>query len=114
MKPVGFGLLVVLVFSAPAALAEQGPIGRDFHAPAGCPSRDRFIERVRARTERVRFVDAGAASVSDLHVQADYEGDRAVGRLRLGEGRDAERLVTGKTCPDVVSYTVTCTGTRSP
>jgi hypothetical protein len=103
VKPAAFALLFGLFLSTPSALADQESVSLDFRASAGCPNREQFISRVRARTERVRFVDAGSANASGLHVQADYEGDRAVGRLRLGDGREAERLVTGKTCPDVIS-----------
>ena len=86
-----------------AARADESPISLDFQAPAGCPDRADFIAHVRARTERVRFVDGDAASISELHVKADYEGNRAIGRLRLGKSEGAERLVTGKSCPDVIS-----------
>jgi hypothetical protein len=103
VKPVCFGLLVGLAFWGAAAYGQEGPIRLDFEAPAGCPGRDEFIAHVRARTERVHFVGGDTASVSELYVKADYEGDRAVGRLRLGKSQDAERLVTGKNCPDVIS-----------
>jgi hypothetical protein len=97
------GLTIGLAFVAHVALAEEESIHLDFQVPAGCPGRDEFIAHVRARTERVRFVDGDATRVSDLHIQARFEGDRAIGRLRIGESQDAERLVSGKSCPDVMS-----------
>ncbi len=103
MKVACLGLWLGFALSGAVAFAEEGPIRLDFQAPAGCPGRDEFIAHVRARTERVHFAEHDTTSVSELYVRADYDGERAVGRLRLGDSRDAERLVTGKSCPDVIS-----------
>ena len=105
MKLASFGVIAAL-FVARAALVQDEVVRLDFDAGGGCPGRPEFMAEVRARTERVRFVDAppdAGVAVRELKVTAGPEGDRAVGRLRVGSAEDADRLVTGKTCADVIS-----------
>src|SRR6266511_4056275 len=101
-------LAVIAALVVPrASFAQEEAIRLEFEAGGGCPGRPEFVAQVRARTERVHFVDfepdAGAAAAREFKVTAGPEGDRAVGRLRVGKTEDADRLVTGRTCAEVIS-----------
>jgi hypothetical protein len=96
-----WGVLVVTAGCALAARAraddEAEPIALTFRASAGCPDEARFVARVRALTERARFVGAGEAARTfavDL-----VAGPPARGSIRLGSG--GERNVAGQTCDEV-------------
>jgi hypothetical protein len=106
VKLASFGVIAALVVPR-AGFAQEEAIRLEFEAGGGCPGRPEFMAQVRARTERVHFLDlapdAGADAVREFKVTAGPEGDRAVGRLRLGKTEDADRLVTGKTCAEVIS-----------
>ena len=102
MKLASLWVVAALALVPRAAFAQEEPIRLEFEAGDGCPGRPEFMAQVRARTERVRFVEA-PNDVRELTISARPEGDRAVGRLRLGKSSDADRLVTGKTCVDVIS-----------
>src|SRR2546421_2322273 len=95
------------LFLPRAGLAQDEAVRLEFEAGSGCPGRPEFMAQVRARTERVRFVetpfDSEARVVHALKVTAGPDGDRAVGRLRVGATEDADRLVKGKTCAEGIS-----------
>ena len=88
---------------AVGAKAQEESVSLDYEADPGCPDRTAFVDQVRARTLRSRFVEV-AAGVRHFVVRVSEEEGHAVGRLGLGAGREgSERQVTGKTCADVVS-----------
>jgi hypothetical protein len=76
----------------------------EYDASDGCPSQAEFIEQVRARTPRARFVsESKGARIFSVSVSA--RAHDAAGRLstrRSGE-KGAPREVVGKTCAEVVS-----------
>jgi hypothetical protein len=101
LKVACFGVLVSVASWAPAAFSQEELLHVHFRGAEGCPGPAEFLTQVRARTERVRFVET-SLDAPELAVDAHVEGDRAVGRLRWAS-EDADRLVTGKTCGDVIS-----------
>jgi hypothetical protein len=81
---------------------EPEPIRLDYTAPGGCPSRDAFVERLRART--TRFREAGERDAPRVFtVEIDAQGDAAKGRLsvRSRDGSSASREVRASTCEQV-------------
>lgn len=70
----------------------------EYEAPAGCPSREAFIDAVRKRVPDAEEREGGAA----FHVTIEAEGAWARGRVRLGHGA-AEREVVPAPCADVAS-----------
>jgi hypothetical protein len=97
----GLAVVASIALWGSHALAQDELLHLKFQSASDCPGRAAFIAEVRARTERVRFVDT-TRNALQLEVHADVGGDRAVGRLRLGS-ENADRRVTGKTCVDVMS-----------
>src|SRR5260370_42509050 len=101
VKLACLGVIAALVVPR-ASFAQEEAIRLEFESGGGCPGRPEFMAQVRARTERVHFVDLApngdAGAVREVKVVAGPEGDRAAGRLPLGRTEDADRLRAGKTC----------------
>src|SRR5258706_10558472 len=102
VKNACLGVLALLMLSDGLAFAGNEPVRLDFQADSGCPSALALADQVRARTELVRFVDPPGEGLP-VRIRARNEGDHAIGRIRIGPADEAERVVTGRTCAEVIS-----------
>jgi hypothetical protein len=96
--------LVELGVPMRAARAADDATFLEYEAGNACPDKTEFMEQVRARTPRVRFVsDPKGARIFSVSVGV-RDGD-AFGRIsaRRGGEKGAPREITGKTCAEVVS-----------
>jgi len=91
---------VLLVHSARAG----APVLFDYNAPAECPSRADFLERVRARAPRVELTeDSAVARRFVVTVGLDAKGARARVDFAHATGAQVSRSIRGETCDEVVS-----------
>src|SRR4051812_48591922 len=113
MRSPAFLLCIVSVFAAACLLGPRTARGADteeelihleYTATDACPDRSTFVDEVRARTSRARFVES-SDGVRIFAVSVEAEGEGAKGRLttRRGDAAGTPRQVTGKSCADVVS-----------
>jgi hypothetical protein len=96
--------IALTLLASPPALAQKESVHLEYRAEPSCPSREVFIERVRARTSRAEFVE-GVAGSRRFIVSASMENGRALGSVTTGEdeGGGGPRRVSGGSCSDVVS-----------
>jgi hypothetical protein len=98
-------LLATVCWVAGAAAeigAEPEPIRLTYAAAEGCPSRDAFVERLRARTTRFReALEGEPARVFTVELAAG--ADTSKGRLTVSarDGSSATREVKASTCEQV-------------
>jgi hypothetical protein len=87
------------------ARAEQNeaPVRIEYLAPAGCPTEEEFLVRVRARAPRVRRASEGDRVRTFVISIAGAHGERS-GHLvvRDVDGKTADRDMVGNTCEEVV------------
>jgi hypothetical protein len=104
VERLGWSLAVVVLLASGAARADAEPILLEYRRGPGCPDRAEFIEQVRARTSKADFVE-GTPGARLFIVSSSAEDGHAVGSVTIGEAGSAgaPRLVSGKTCSDVVS-----------
>lgn len=101
---VGVALALFAAAEARAADTEpERPVSVEYAAPAGCLGAQGFADQLRQRSSRVRVVDAGSAQ--RVRVRIEPREGAFVGRLVLGDARgaEAERVVEGRTCGEVVA-----------
>ena len=81
----------------------QAPATLEYSADAGCPDRAAFLERVRARTDRLRLAE-GDGPTAVYRVRVGGGPGLAGGSLEVADasGAASVRAVEGATCTDVV------------
>jgi len=95
-------LAAVCGASSAAGGTEPEPIRVEYTAPEACPSREAFVDRLRAHT--TLFREAGERDAPRVFtVEIDTQGDAARGRLtvRSLDGSTATRDVRASTCEQV-------------
>jgi hypothetical protein len=99
-KRVKIGVLIAAAcfWVTPAAGATRFTL--EYEAPAGCPSREAFLEAVRERAPDA--VNAAIDAQFAFRVMIEAAGDLARGRVSLGDG-SAERVIVPAPCADVTS-----------
>jgi hypothetical protein len=85
-----------------SADAEPEPIRLHYTAPAGCPTREAFVGRLKTRTTKFREALEGEVA-RVFTVELASTGDAAKGRLTVGatDGSSATREVRAATCEQV-------------
>jgi hypothetical protein len=99
-KCVKIGVLIAVAcfWVTPAAGATRFTL--EYEAPAGCPSRDAFLDAVRERAPDAVKAEVDAQFAFRVTIEA--EGELARGRVSLGDG-SAERVIVPAPCADVAS-----------
>jgi hypothetical protein len=86
-----------------AGRAGAVPFALEYEAPAGCPSREAFVEAVRERVPDAHESDK--AGRLTFRVRIEPAGDRVRGSLAIGDGT-AVRQVAHSPCADVANSMV--------
>jgi hypothetical protein len=97
---------------ASPSFAEEAkePVRIDYHAPASCAPAAEFTNLVLVHAGRARIANEGERARSFM-VRVEPEGDRLRGRITIRdvEGTEAERVVSGQTCDEIVRALVLVT-----
>jgi hypothetical protein len=86
-----------------AGPASAVPFALEYEAPAGCPSREAFVEAIRERVPEAHESDQ--AGRFKFRVTIEPAGDRVRGSLAIGDGTSA-RQVAHSPCADVANSMV--------
>jgi hypothetical protein len=85
------------------AAADPLPLRIDYHADAGCPGEDVFLDEIRWRTALARVAAPGDAAL-EVRVRVDRRGAASHGEVTLGQGGGrVVRAIHGDACDEVVS-----------
>ncbi len=104
---LSFGTILIasILMHRDARADDALPVSVDYTAPAACPDRGAFVERIAARAPRAQLdADTTAAHSLVARIEASPKGGFAGALVvRDEEGAPAERTVHAQTCADVVT-----------
>ncbi|MGC4095270.1 MAG: hypothetical protein QM756_46575 [Polyangiaceae bacterium] len=104
MTSCGFSGVALVVLGAGAATAGATPVRIELDAPAGCADAAGFLERLRARTDRVRPARDAEAALT-ISVKLSRLAGKVHGELSMKQepSDTATRKVDGASCDEVVN-----------
>jgi hypothetical protein len=71
--------------------------------PVGCGTLGLFVERLRARSDRIRFADQGANRIVQARITSDASGTfRATMTLSYPDGHSSSRIIEASSCNEAI------------
>lgn len=97
-------LLLILCVAGRVRADDQVPLSLRYTAPPACPSAERFLGEVAARTSRYRAaLPTESATILTVVIKEVKGGDRGTFELGTGHGTTSARHVAAADCEQVVS-----------